>query len=141
MPNWIKNELAVYNLDLIGKTALEVAFGHDRPFQRLYPMPKILEETQSPTPRCIEEILGKPARNASSIPDGFEFFASSLSKTDLKQKILERGVDEVVRLIHENKTLDEQDVSKVEFALTAIVNSLSTLDGLELFASSLRKSE
>ena len=51
MPNWIKNQLAVYNIDLIGKTALEVAFGHARPFQRLYPMPKILEETQSPTPR------------------------------------------------------------------------------------------
>lgn len=141
MPNWIKNELTVYNIDLIGKTALEVAFGHGRPFQRLYPMPKILEETQSPTPNCIEEILGRPARNASSIPDEFEFFASSLSKTNLKQKILERGVDEVVRLIHENKTLDEQAVNKVEFAITAIVNSLSTLDGLELFASTLRKSE
>lgn len=141
MPNWIKNELAVYNLDLIGKTALEVAFGHDRPFQRLYPMPKILEETQSPTPRCIEEILGKPARNASSIPDGFEFFASSVSKSDLKHKILERGVDEVVSLIREDKTLDDHDVSKVEFAITAIVNALSTLDGLELFASSLKKSE
>ena len=141
MPNWIKNELAVYNLDLIGKIALEVAFGHDRPFQRLYPMPKILEETQSPTPRCIEEILGKPARNASSIPDGFEFFASSVSKSDLKHKILERGVDEVVSLIREDKTLDDHDVSKVEFAITAIVNALSTLDGLELFASSLKKSE
>ena len=141
MPNWVKNELAVYNLDLIGKTALEVAFGHDRPFQRLYPMPKILEETQSPTPKCLEDILGKPARNASSTPDEFEFFASSLSKNDLKQKILERGVDEVVRLIHENKTLDEQDVSKVKFAITAIVNSLSTLDGFEFFASSLKKSD
>lgn len=140
MPNWIKNELAVYNLDLIGKTTLEVAFGHDRPFQRLYPMPKILEETQSPTPKCLEDILGKPARNASLIPDGFEFFASSLSKTDLKQKILERGVDEVVRLISENKPVDENDVSKVEFAITSIVNTLSALDGLELFASSLRKS-
>ena len=123
MPNWIKNELAVYNLDLIGKTALEVAFGHDRPFQRLYPMPKILEETQSPTPRCIEEILGKPARNASSIPDGFEFFASSVSKSDLKHKILERGVDEVVSLIREDKTLDDHDVSKAELAVTAIVKT------------------
>ena len=139
MPNWIKNELTVYNIDLIGKTALEVAFGHDRPFQRLYPMPKILEETQSPTPRCLEEILGKPARNASLIPGGFEFFASSVGKSDLKQKILERGVDEVVRLIREGKSLDNHDVSKVEFAITAIVNSLSTLDGLELFASTFRK--
>ena len=141
MPNWVKNELAVYNIDLIGKTALEVAFGHDRPFQRLYPMPKILEETQSPTPKCLEDILGKPVRNASSIPDEFEFFASSVGKSDLKHKILEIGVDEVVRLIHENKTLDDQDVGKVEFAITAIVNALSTLDGLELFASSLKKSE
>ena len=141
MPNWIKNQLAVYNLDLIGKTALEVAFGHDRPFQRLYPMPKILEETQSPTPRCLEEILGKPARNASLIPDGFEFFASSVGKSDLKQKILERGVDEVVRLVREDKPLNEQHVSKVEFAITSIVNTLSALDGLELFASSLKKSE
>ena len=141
MPNWIKNELAVYNLDVIGKTALEVAFGHDRPFQRLYPMPKILEETQSPTPNCLEEILGKPARNASSTPDGFEFFASALSKTDLKQKILKRGVDEVVRLIREEEPLDEQDVGKVEFAITSIVNALSALDGLEFFASTLRKSE
>ena len=104
-------------------------------------MPKILEETQSPTPKCLEDILGKPARNASSTPDEFEFFASSLSKNDLKQKILERGVGEVVRLIHENKTLDEQDVSKVKFAITAIVNSLSTLDGFEFFASSLKKSD
>ena len=141
MPNWVKNQLTVYNFDVIGKTALEVAFGHDRPFQRLYPMPKILEETQSPTPNCIEEILGKPAHNASSALDGFDFLASSLSKNDLKQKILERGVDEVVRLIRKEKPLDDQDVSKVEFAITAIVNSLSTLDGLELFASSLRKSE
>ena len=141
MPNWIKNELAVYNIDLIGKTALEVAFGHDRPFQRLYPMPKILEETQSPTPRCIEEILGKPDRNASLIPDGFEFFASSVGKSDLKHKILEFGIDEVMRCIREGKPLDDHDVSKVEFAITAIVNALSTLDGLELFASSLRKSE
>ena len=141
MPNWIKNELSVYNLDVIGKTALEVAFGHNRPFQRLCPMPKILEETQSPTPRCLEEILGKPARNASSIPDEFEFFASSLSKTDLKQKILERGVDEVVRLVREDKPLNEQYVSKVEFAITSIVNTSSALDGLELFASSLKKSE
>ena len=141
MPNWIKNELAVYDIDLIGKTAREVAFGHDRTFQRLYPMPKILEETQSPTPHCIEEILGKPARNASSVLDEFEFFTSSLSKTDLKQKILERSVNEVVRLIREEEPLDEQAVSKVEFAITSIVNALSALDGLELFASTLRKSE
>ena len=141
MPNWIKNQLAVYNLDLIGKTALEVAFGHDRPFQRLYPMPKILEETQSPTPNCIEEILGRPARNAISTLDGFEFYTSTLSKSDFKHKILERGVDEVVRLIREEEPLDELDVSKVEFAITSIVNAISTLDGLELFASSLRKSE
>lgn len=140
MPNWIKNELAVYNIDLIGKTALEVAFGHDRPFQRLYPMPKILEETQSPTPGCLEKILGKPVCNALSTPDGLEFFASSLRQSDLKQKILERGVDEVVRLIREDKPLDEQDVSKVEFAITAIMNALSTLDGFEFYASSLRKS-
>ena len=140
MPNWIKNELAVYNIDLIGKTALEVAFGHDRPFQRLYPMPKILEETQSPTPRCLEEILGKPARNASSTPDGFEFFASSMRQGDLKQKILKLSVDEVVRLIREDKPLNEQDVSKVEFAIKTIVNASSTLDGLEFYASSLRKS-
>ena len=59
MPNWIKNELAVYNIDLIGKTALEVAFGHDRPFQRLYPMPKILEETQSPVPYCHQLPAGQ----------------------------------------------------------------------------------
>ena len=141
MPNWVKNELAVYDIDLIGKTALEVAFGHDNPFQRLYPMPKILEETQSPTPGCLEKILGNPPRNTSSVPDGLEFFVSSVSKSDLKHKILERGVDEVVRLIRKEKPLDEEDVSKVEFAITAIVNSLSTLDGLELFASSLKKSE
>ena len=141
MPNWIKNELVAYNLDVIGKTALEVAFGHNRPFQRLYPMPKILEDTQSPTPKCIEDILGRPARNASLIPDGFEFFASSVGKNDLKQKILELGVDEVMRRIHEDKPLDDHDVSKVEFAITAIVNALSNLDGLELFVSSLKKSE
>ena len=123
MPDWIKNELAVYNLDLVGKTALEVAFGHDRPFQRLYPMPKILEETQSPTPRCIEKILGRPSRNASSTLDGFEFYASSLRKSDWRKKILKLGADEVMRRIREDKTLDEYDISKAELAITAIVKT------------------
>ena len=123
MPDWIKNELAVYNLDLVGKTALEVAFGHGRPFQRLYPMPKILEETQSPTPRCIEKILGRPPRNVSSTLDGFEFYASSLRKSDWRKKILEFGADEVMRRIREDKTLDEYDISKAELAITAIVKT------------------
>lgn len=122
MPNWIKNQLSVYNLDVIGKTALEVAFGHDRPFQRLYPMPKILEETQSPTPRSIEKILGIPARKKSEIA-GMEFYESSLSKPDWRQKILELGADEVMRLIREDKPLDEHDISKAELAVKAIVKT------------------
>lgn len=122
MSDWIKNELAVYNLDLVGKTALEVAFRHDRPFQRLYPMPKILEETQSPTPRSIEKVLGRPLRKKSEI-EGMEFYESSLSKLDWRQKILELGADEVMRLIHEDKTLDEHDISKAELAITAIVKT------------------
>lgn len=122
MPNWIENELAVYNLDLVGKTALEVAFGHDRPFQRLYPMPKILEETQSPTPESIEKILGRPPRKKSEIP-GMEFYESSLSKLDWRQKILELGVDEVMCRIREDKALDEHDISKAELAIMAIVKT------------------
>lgn len=123
MPNWIKNELTVYNLDLIGKTALEVAFGHDRPFQRLYPMPKILEETQSPTPRCLKKILGSLVLKKIPGNTDIQFYESSFRKSEWREKILELGMDETIRRIHEDDSIDKDEADKAELAIRAIVKT------------------
>ena len=90
MPNWIMNELVVYNIDSTGKTTLEKAFGSNEPFQTICPMPKVLEDTQAPTPSSLNKILG-----------------ASFSEQEWRRIILEQGVEKVVRRIYKDKTIDQ----------------------------------
>ena len=106
MPNWIMNELVVYNLDSTGKTTLEKTFGSNEPFQTICPMPKVLEDTQAPTPSSLNKILG-----------------ASFSEQEWRRIILEQGVEKVIRRIHKDKTIDEYDANKAELAVNAIVET------------------
>ena len=123
MPNWIMNQLVAYNLDLPAKTALEQAFKSDRPFQAICPMPKILEETQSPVPYCLEKMFGRALRPLSLLIDESKLYTSSIRKNGWRQKILEIGVDEVMRRIDEDKSIEADIAAKAKLAITAIVET------------------
>ena len=123
MPNWIMNQLVAYNLDPTAKTALEQAFKSDRPFQAICPMPKILEDTQSPVPYCLEKMFGRALRPLSLLIDESKLYTSSVRKNGWRQKILEIGVDEVMRRIDEDKTIEADIAEKAKLAITAIVET------------------
>ena len=123
MPNWIMNQLVAYNLDLPAKTALEKAFKSDRPFQAICPMPKILEDTQSPVPYCLEKMFGRALRPLSLLIDESKLYTSSIRKNGWRQKILEIGVDEVMRRIDEDKSIETDIAEKAKLAITAIVET------------------
>lgn len=123
MPNWIINELVAYNLDSAGKTALEIAFKHDEPFNKLFPMPKILDETRSPDPSCLDEILGQNVIqktqdvNGTTISDFSEYM---YRKTEWRKKIKEMGKEKVIELIHKDKSIDEHTAAQAELAVHAV---------------------
>ena len=123
MPNWIMNQLVAYNLDLLAKNTLEKAFESDRPFQAICPMPKILEETQSPVPYCLEKMFGRALRPLSLLIDESKLYTSSVRKNGWRQKILEIGVDEVMRRIDEDKSIEADIAEKAKLAITAIVET------------------
>lgn len=123
MPNWIMNQLVAYNLDPTTKTALEKAFESDRPFQAICPMPKILEKTQSPVPYCLEKMFGRSKPPLSAFLDEAELYTSSVRKNNWRQKILELGVDEVMRRIDEDKSIEADIADKAKLAITAIVKT------------------
>lgn len=123
MPNWIMNQLVAYNLDLPAKTALEQAFKSDRPFQAICPMPKILEDTQSPVPYCLEKMFGRALRPLSLLIDESKLYTSSVRKNGWRQKILEIGVDEVMHRIDEDKSIETDIADKAKLAITAIVET------------------
>ena len=123
MPNWIMNQLVVYNLDPTAKTALEKAFKSDRPFQAICPMPKILEDTQSPVPYCLEKMFGRALRPLSLLIDESKLYTSSIRKNGWRQKILEIGIDEVMRRIDEDKSIEADIAEKAKLAIKAIVET------------------
>ena len=107
MPNWIQNELVAYNLDPRVKTTLETTFKHDNPFQTICPMPKVLEDTQSPTPYCLEKMLS----------------ALSCNENEWRQKILNIGVDKIIRRSRNLKVRDEDEANKIKLAIKAIATT------------------
>lgn len=107
MPNWIQNELVAYNLDPRVKTILEAIFKQDDPFQTICPMPEILNDTQSPTPYCLEEMLRE----------------LSCNENEWRQKILNIGVDEVIRRSKKIKVRDEDEANKIKLAIKAIAET------------------
>ena len=123
MPNWIMNQLVAYNLDPTAKNALEKAFKSDRPFQAICPMPKILEDTQSPVPYCLEKMFGRALRPLSLLIDESNLYTSSVRKNGWRQKILEIGVDEIMRRIDEDKSIEADIAAKAKLAITAIVET------------------
>ena len=121
MPNWIQNELVAYNLDPRVKTILEATFKQDDPFQTICPMPEILNDTQSPTPYRLREMLGGSSRILAVLDD---LSVSSINRKDeWRQKILEIGVDEMVRRIKEDKSIGEHEADEFEFAIRAIATT------------------
>ena len=123
MPNWIMNQLVAYNLDLPAKNTLKKAFESDRPFQAICPMPKILEETQSPVPYCLEKMFGRALRPLSLLIDESKLYTSSIRKNGWRQKILEIGIDEVMRRIDEDKSIETDIAAKAKLAIKAIVKT------------------
>ena len=123
MPNWIMNQLVAYNLDPPSKTALEQAFKSDRPFQAICPMPKILEDTQSPVPYCLEKMFGRALRPLSLLIDESKLYTSSIRKNGWRQEILEIGVDEVMRRIDEDKSIETDIADKAKLTIKAIVKT------------------
>ena len=121
MPNWIFNELVAYNLDSAAETELRTAFEQDGPFQAICPMPEILKDTHSPTPYCLEEIVWEPLPSNATIHDRFVSHANR--KREWKRRILEIGVDEVIRRIKEDKSIDEHQACMAELAVKAIVET------------------
>lgn len=117
------NQLVAYNLESTAKTALEKAFESDRPFQAICPMPKILEDTQSPVPYCLEKMFGRALRPLSLLLDESKLYTSSIRKNGWRQKILEIGVDEVMRRIDEDKSIETDIAEKAKLAITAIVET------------------
>ena len=117
------NQLVAYNLDPTAKTALEKAFESDRPFQAICPMPKILEDTQSPVPYCLEKMFGRALRPLSLLIDESKLYTSSVRKNGWREKILEIGVDEVMRRIDEDKSIEADIAEKAKLAITAIVET------------------
>ena len=117
------NQLVAYNLDPAAKTALEKAFKSDRPFQAICPMPKILEDTQSPVPYCLEKMFGRALRPLSLLIDESKLYTSSIRKNGWRQEILEIGVDEVMRRIDEDKSIETDIAEKAKLAITAIVET------------------
>lgn len=120
MPNWIKNELVAYNLDPRVKTILEATFKQDDPFQTICPMPEILNDTQSPTPYRLREMLGGSSRILTELDD---LSVSANRKDKWRQKILEIGVDEMVRRIREDKSIGEHEADEFELAIRAIAKT------------------
>ena len=117
------NQLVAYNLESTAKTALEKAFESDRPFQAICPMPKILENTQSPVPYCLEKMFGRALRPLSLLLDESKLYTSSIRKNGWRQKILEIGVDEVMRRIDEDKSIETDIAEKAKLAIMAIVET------------------
>lgn len=99
MPNYVKNELVAYNLGLEAKTRLEVAFGHDDPFQRILPMPSVLENTQAPPSREFFRIFGM---KYPAISQGF-------NGQEHRRKLIDYGVRKAIDKIQKDEYASESD--------------------------------
>lgn len=116
MPNWIKSELSIFNLKPEEYTVLREIFSSKEPFQKIMPMPAILDDTKSPTPDCIYDILGMNRGGVRRIDPEFDFCACEDERAAIKAMGLEKAVHKLEKV----DGLDEDDRKNAIQAVKAI---------------------